>query len=134
MLGLAGGLLSSFVRTFRYYIGGYAGSGKQWVSWISIGDEVTAIRFLMENESVSGIFNLTSPGPVRMKEFWGELGRIRRRPVLFRIPKFAVRAACGKIADELILAGQRVLPRRLLESGFSFEHENIKKALSDIID
>ncbi len=133
VLGRSGGALKKMITPLRFFLGGYPGSGRQWFSWISLVDAVRAIRFLVQNEDFRGAFNLTSPKPVTMKEFYVTLGRIMNRPVWFGVPGFVLRAALGEMADETILSGQKVLPRRLLDSGFKFEYADLEKALSDII-
>jgi uncharacterized protein (TIGR01777 family) len=132
VLGLDGGAFPKMVKPFRLYFGGYLGSGKQWFSWIHLDDEVAAIKFLMENEQLKGAFNLTAPQPVTMKEFSRILGKVIHRPVWFNAPAFAARLALGEMANEMLLAGQKVLPKRLLNTGFDFKYTNVKQALIDI--
>ena len=132
VLGRDGGAFAKIVKPFRFFLGGYLGSGRQWFSWIHLDDEVAAIKFLMENEQLKGPFNLTAPQPVTMKEFSKILGKVIRRPVWFNAPAFAARLAFGEMADEMLLAGQKVLPKRLLNTGFDFKYTNVKQALIDI--
>jgi uncharacterized protein (TIGR01777 family) len=132
VLGRDGGAFPKMVKPFRLYFGGYLGSGRQWFSWIHLDDEVAAIRFLMENESLKGPFNLTAPQPVMMKEFSKILGKVMHRPVWFNTPAFAAKLAFGEMANEMLLAGQKVLPKRLLNTGFDFKYTNVKQALIDI--
>ena len=132
VLGRDGGAFEKIVKPFRLYFGGYLGSGRQWFSWIHLDDEVAAIKFLMENEHLKGAFNLTAPQPVRMKEFSKILGKVIHRPVWFNAPAFAARLAFGEMANEMLLAGQKVLPKRLLNTGFHFKYTNVKQALIDI--
>jgi len=132
VMGSGGGALGPLMKQFRLYLGGYLGSGQQWFSWISIEDEIAAIRFLMENEHLSGPFNLTSPNPVRMREFCTVLGRVLHRPVWLRVPGFAIRLALGEMADEMLLSGQRVLPNRLLEAGYEFKNPDLERALKAV--
>lgn len=134
VLGRDGGALVKLITPFRFYLGGYLGSGRQWFSWISMDDEVAAIRFLMESEHLQGVFNLTAPQPVTMKEFCVALRQILHRPAWLNVPGFAVRLALGKMADEILLSGQKVLPKRLLAAGFKFKYPDIEKALRTIID
>jgi len=132
VMGPDGGALSPLKKQFQFYLGGYLGSGQQWFSWIAIDDEIAAIKFLMENEHLSGPFNLTSPNPVKMKEFCTVLGNVLHRPVWLRVPGFAAKAALGEMADEMLLSGQRVLPKRLLEAGYEFKYTDLEKALKII--
>jgi uncharacterized protein len=133
VLGRDGGALAKLAMPFRFYLGGHLGTGRQWFSWISLDDEVAAIRFLMENENLRGAFNLTAPQPVTMKEFCKVLGKVLHRPAWLNVPAFAARLAFGEMADEMLLSGQRVLPSRLQAAGFKFKHPDVEKALSDII-
>ena len=133
VLGRSGGALPRMILPFRLYLGGHLGSGRQWCSWISLDDEVAAIRFLMENENLQGVFNLTAPQPVTMKEFCHILGRVLNRPAWLNVPAFAAQLALGEMADEMLLSGQRVLPVRLPAAGFKFKYPDLEEALSDII-
>jgi hypothetical protein len=133
VLGKDGGALEPMVRSFKYFMGGYFGSGGQWLPWISLDDEVGAILFLMENQNLSGAFNLTSPNPLIMKEFCRILGKVLHRPCLFSILPFIARIAVGQMADELLLSGQNVIPKRLLEAGYVFKHTNIEQSLTEIL-
>ena len=133
VLGPKGGALDKLAKPFRFYLGGHIGSGSQWVSWISLDDELAAIEFLIENEHLHGVFNLTAPQPVTMKEFSKILGRVLKRPVWLPVPGFVVRLALGEMADKLLLSGQRVLPKRLLEAGFQFNYANVENALDAIL-
>lgn len=132
VLGRGGGFLGRMVPVFRRYVGGPAGSGRQWISWIHIADEVRAIRFLLEHGDLSGPFNLAAPAPVRNGEFARELGRALHRPSRVRTPGFLLRLALGEMAEELILSGQRALPRRLIEAGFRFSYTGIGEAFREI--
>jgi uncharacterized protein (TIGR01777 family) len=133
VLGRDGGALARLITPFRFYVGGYLGDGRQWFSWISLEDEVAAIKFLMENENLKGVFNLTSPQPVTMKEFCVILGKVLHRPAWLGVPGFVVRVALGEMAKEMLLSGQRVLPKRLLAAGFKFKYPDVEKALNAII-
>ena len=129
VLGRDGGALAKLITPFRFYLGGHLGNGRQWFSWIHLEDEVAAIKFLLENEHLKGVFNLTAPQPVTMKEFCKILGKVLHRPVWLNVPGFAVRLAFGEMADEMLLSGQRVLPNRLLDTGFDFQYANVEQAL-----
>jgi uncharacterized protein (TIGR01777 family) len=133
VLGKSGGALPSLAKPFKYFLAGHPGSGKQWFSWISLEDEAAAIRFLMENEKQQGVFNLTAPEPVTMKEFYTKLGSVLKRPSWLPVPAFVLRIAFGEMADEMILSGQRVIPEKLLDAGFQFKHNNVEDALKTIL-
>jgi len=132
VLGSADGALPRLMQPFRFFLGGHPGRGRQWFSWISLDDEVAAIKFLMENEHLEGVFNLTSPQPMTMKKFCRKLGWVFRRPAWLFYPGFILRLALGEMADEVLLSGQRVLPKRLLAAGFEFKYPDAKKALNAI--
>jgi uncharacterized protein (TIGR01777 family) len=134
VLGRAGGALAKLAQPFRFFLGGHLGSGDQWFSWISLDDEIAAIKYLIEHESLRGVFNLTAPQSVTMKEFCTTLGNVMHRPAWTRVPAFALRLALGEMADEMLLSGQRVLPKRLLEAGFEFRYPDVETALSAIIN
>ncbi len=133
-LGPQGGALPKFIKPFRFYLGGCIGTGNQWVSWIHLHDEVAAIRFLMENDSLHGAFNLAAPQPVTMKQFVGCLAKVLKKPAWLPIPSFLARLAFGQMAGEILLASQRVIPKRLLQAGFEFKYGDLKNALTDIMD
>lgn len=128
-----GGALARMVLPFRLGLGGPFGSGRQWFPWIHIADEVGAIRFLMENEATRGPYNLTAPNPVRQAEFARALGRALRRPAFLPVPAFALRLLFGEMADAL-LTGQRAIPRRLLEAGYTFRFPELTAALRDLVE
>ena len=132
VLGRDGGALAKLAKPFRFYFGGYLGSGRQWFSWISLDDEVAAIRFLTESGSAAGVYNLTAPQPVTAKELCATLGKVLHRPCWLPVPGFLLRLALGEMADEMLLSGQRVLPKRLLAAGFEFRHPSVEEALRAI--
>jgi uncharacterized protein (TIGR01777 family) len=131
VLSARGGALTRMLLPFRLFVGGRLGSGRQWLPWIHIADEVAAIRFLMEDETASGAFNLTAPAPVTNAEFSRSLGRQLRRPSLVPMPGFALRGLFGEMST-VILDGQRAVPRRLAQAGFRFKFGNLDAALSDL--
>lgn len=132
VLSHEGGALPRMITPFKFFLGGYPGSGQQWVSWITLEDEVAAIRFLMENPQMSGAFNLTSPNPVTMKRFCQTIGDILKKPCWLAIPPLVLRLIFGKMADETLLCSQDVIPKRLLDSGFTLKYTNITEALENI--
>jgi uncharacterized protein (TIGR01777 family) len=133
VLGREGGALPRFMTPFRFYVGGHVGSGRQWVSWISLHDEIRALRFLMEHANLQGAFNLTAPNPATMKQFARTLGQVLHRPAWTFLPGFVARLAFGQMADEALLGSQKALPRRLTEAGFSFEYADLRTALEAIL-
>lgn len=127
-----GGLLDRLVPLYRLGLGGRLGSGRQFWPWISLVDEVQAIRFLLLNEAVSGPVNLTGPEPVTNAEFARTLGRVLHRPALLPVPAFALRVVLGGFADEGVLAGTRAVPRVLEQAGFTFVHRTLESALRQV--
>ncbi len=128
VLAAEGGILPVMLLPVRAFIGGPLGSGKQAVPWIHLADEVAAIRFLLENEGCSGPYNLCAPQPVSQAEFARLAGRVLRRPALLPTPAALLKLTLGEKA-QLVLEGQRAIPRRLLEAGFSFRYPGLEAAL-----
>jgi uncharacterized protein (TIGR01777 family) len=110
-------------------LGARLGNGRQYMSWISLEDEVRALEFVLSHRGMSGPVNLTGPAPVTNAEFTAALGRAVNRPTPLMLPGFAVRAALGEFADEGLLCGQRVIPAALERAGFQFQHKTIGEAL-----
>jgi len=128
--GGRGGLLGRLVPLVRLGLGSPLASGRQYWSWISLADEVGAIRHVLARDEIAGPVNLTGPEPVTNREFTRTLGRVLHRPtVLPPVPRVALRLAIGGFADEGIAAGQRVLPRVLQQTGYRFEHDTAEQAL-----
>jgi uncharacterized protein (TIGR01777 family) len=114
---------------FRLGIGGPLGSGRQFVSWISIDDLVGAIRLAIREPSLRGVVNAVAPEPVRNSELSRTLARLLRRPCLFALPAAVLRLRFGEMGQELLLASSRVRPRRLDHAGFRFSYPNLESAL-----
>jgi len=129
VLSPKGGALAKMLPPFRLGLGGRLGGGRQIMSWIALADLVRAMRFAIVTPALSGAVNATAPGPVSNAEFTRTLARVLRRPAVFPIPAFVLRALFGELADEVLLAGMKVLPRRLEEAGFPFEHRELEEAL-----
>ena len=129
VLGRAGGALARLLPPFRWGVGGRIGSGRQWMSWISLEDTVRAIRFAMETSAVRGAVNLVAPEPVRNAEFTGTLARVLRRPAFLPVPAAALKLVFGSMATNTILADQRGAPKRLAGAGFEFRHPRLEDAL-----
>ena len=123
-----GGMLDRLLPIFRLGAGGRIGSGRQWLSWISRTDIARAAAFLVK-AALGGPVNVTAPAPVTNEEFTRLLSHALHRPAVATVPAFAVRLAFGQMGEETVLAGQRVLPTRLLEAGFTFEHPTMQQAL-----
>jgi uncharacterized protein (TIGR01777 family) len=123
-----GGLLRRMAPLFRLGLGGRLGSGRQYWPWISLRDEIDAIRFLLTAPD-SGPVNLTAPTPVTNAEFTAALGRVLHRPAVLPVPGAALWVVLGEFAQVGVLAGQRAVPTKLLEAGFTFTHTDLESAL-----
>lgn len=132
VLARTGGVLKPILPIFRLGLGGRLGSGRQYVSWISLPDEVAAIRFLLTATNIAGPVNLAAPGAVTNAEYTRAIGRAVHRPTGLPVPPVALRLALDGFADE-VLAGQRVRPRVLTEAGFEFAHPDIDTALQAVL-
>ncbi len=133
VLGKDGGALVRLVQPFRFFLGGHVGNGEQWNSWIHLEDVIQSILFLMERNDLSGPFNLTAPRALKNKDFCREIGEVLGRPSWFPAPGFLLKLLFGELAKETLLSGQRVLPKRLEDSGYDFIFPETKKALADIL-
>ncbi|WP_214371335.1 TIGR01777 family oxidoreductase [Pseudonocardia sp. H11422] len=134
VLSPAGGLLGRLRPLFKGFLGGRLGNGQQYMPWISLDDEVGAIRFAIENDSLTGPVNLTGPDPVTNSEFTAALASAVGRPASIPVPAFAIRAALGEMGQELLLNGQRAVPAALLGAGFQFRHHVLGDALAAAVD
>ena len=128
VLAAGGGMLGRLLLPFRFGLGATFGSGRQYLSWISLTDEVRAIRFLLGSADAAGPFNLTAPAPVTNAEFTRALATALGRPALLTLPAVVLRTALGEVAGEL-LGSARVMPAKLTVAGFSFAHPDIATAL-----
>lgn len=126
------GAFPKMALPYKLGIGGPTGSGKQWLSWIHIDDMVRLIDFCIQNEAILGPVNATAPNPVTNREFGRALAKAMRRPNLFPLPAFILKIMFGELSI-LLLEGQKVLPRVLLEHGFTFKYSFVDKALADIV-
>ena len=132
VLSAEGGPLKTIALPFKFFAGGPLGSGKQWMSWIHIADEVAAIRYLLEEETAVGPFNLCAPEPLTNKAFSQAVGRAMGRPAFMPAPAFALRLALGEVAD-VVLDGRRALPQKLQDLGFTFQFPTADSALQDLL-
>jgi len=133
VLASHGGALAKMLTPFRLGIAGIIGSGRQYMSWISLDDLVAVISYALSNETLRGPVNAVAPNSVTNHEFTKTLGRVLRRPTLFPMPAFAARLAFGEMADGLLLASARVEPKRLLDSGFRFRFPELEAALEHAV-
>jgi uncharacterized protein (TIGR01777 family) len=133
VLSAVGGALQKMLLPFRMGVGGKVGNGRQWMSWIAIDDLVGAIQHVIKTDTLRGPVNGVGPGPVRNAEFTKTLASVLSRPAIFPMPGFAARLAFGQMADELLLASQRVEPAKLMASGYVFQKPDLSTALEDIL-
>ena len=132
VLGKHGGALKKMLTPFKLGVGGVLGDGKQWMSWVHIDDLVNLLLFAAEHPEIEGAMNGVAPAPVTNREFTKTLAATLHRPAIFPMPKFAVRAAFGEVAD-VLLGSQRVLPQVARERGFEFRFGRLEEALQDIV-
>jgi uncharacterized protein (TIGR01777 family) len=125
------GALAKMVTPFKFFVGGPLGSGKQWMPWIHIEDEIGLIVFLTENPKAEGAFNATAPNPVTMEEFCQALGKVLNRPAWASVPASALTLLLGEMAD-MVLGGQRALPKAAEKLGYSFKYPIIAQALESL--
>ena len=133
VLSSKGGALKKMLTPFKMGAGGILGSGRQYMSWISLADEVKAIRFLIETEIINGSVNLVAPNPVTNLEFTKTLGRILYRPTLLPLPALAARLLFGEMAEALLLGSARVVPKKLVDAGYEFCHADLQSTLKEIL-
>ncbi|HMD44017.1 MAG TPA: TIGR01777 family oxidoreductase [Candidatus Acidoferrum sp.] len=129
ILAKQGGALPQMVRLFKLGVGGKLGSGRQWMSWVTLTDTVHVVRLAVENAAVRGAINVVSPEPVRNVELTKALATALYRPAIFAVPEFALKLAMGEAAGELLLSSQRVLPAQLEKLGYKFTHSELGSAL-----
>jgi uncharacterized protein (TIGR01777 family) len=127
-----GGALPLLTLPYKLFVGGKLGNGNQIYSWIHIKDIVYAIIFLIQNDRTNGPYNLTSPNPVSNSEFGRTIAKVLKRPHYFTVPSFVIHLAFGEVAS-VVLTGQKVIPQKLLESGYEFRFSYLEDALYDIL-
>ncbi|HWE25815.1 MAG TPA: TIGR01777 family oxidoreductase [Myxococcales bacterium] len=131
VLAREGGALKQMLPPFKAFVGGPIGSGKQWFPWIHMADELALILWALDG-AVRGPLNAVAPAPVRMKDFARSLARALRRPAFFSVPPIVLRIGLGEMA-EVLLEGQRAVPKKALESGFQFRFGELEPALRDLV-
>jgi len=134
VLGRDGGALPPMARPFRCFVGGPIGSGRQYMSWITIDDWVSMVLWAMTTPSVTGALNATAPYAVTNAAFSAAIGRALHRPSLFPAPGFVLRMIFGEMADAILLGGQRVVPAKARALGFRFEHTDLNRALVHVLE
>jgi len=135
VLDTRGGVLARMLLPFKLGIGGRQGSGKQWMSWIALADQVGAIRHAIDHGSVRGPVNLVAPNPVTNANFARTLGHALRRPTIFPTPLLALKLRFGpELVESLLVASQRVVPAQLVDSGYEFTSSSLDAALQVIFE
>ena len=134
VLSSEGGPLAKMLPPFKMGVGGVLGNGRQYMSWIALDDAVAAIHHTLVTDSLQGPVNNVAPHPVTNRELTKALGRVLRRPTLFPLPSFGLRLMFGReMANELFLSSTRVVPTRLLESGYAFQYADLEGALRHVL-
>ena len=128
-----GGMLKELLTPFKLGVGGPLAGGKQYVAWIDIEDEIGILLWALDGEKVSGVVNATSPNPVTNKEFSKALGRAVNRPAVAPVPGLVLDAKFGKEFGQVLRGGQRVIPKRTEELGYSFKHPDLDEALAGLV-
>ncbi len=128
-----GGALAKMITPFKLFAGGPIGNGRQWFSWIHREDLVNLILQALKQTEMSGVYNATSPKPVRMQELSDTMGKVMHRPSWLPVPSFAIEALLGD-GSVVVLEGQKVLPQRTLETGFNYQYPNLQPALVEILE
>jgi uncharacterized protein (TIGR01777 family) len=127
-----GGALKFMMPAFKLGLGGPVGDGEQYWAWISMADVLGAIEFLMHHAHTRGVYNFVAPQPVTSRQFARTLGQVLKRPAVLRMPETLAHAVGDGLADELILSSQRVVPARLADAGYTFEHPELSTALNEL--
>jgi len=128
-----GGALERMLLPFQLGLGGRLGSGKQWMSWITLPDAIGVLRHALENDALAGPVNAVAPNPVRNAEFTRTLGKVLGRPTIFPAPAFALRLVLGEMAGALLLSSQCVVPQKLQQQGYGFRHADLETGLRAVL-
>jgi uncharacterized protein (TIGR01777 family) len=132
ILAAHGGALPQMALPFKLGAGGRLGDGRQWMSWLTLGEAVRIVRFALATSTLAGPVNAVTPNPVRNSEFTKVLAKALHRPALFPAPALALRLAVGEMADALLLGSQKVMPSKLTEAGYIFGQPDLAGALADV--
>ncbi len=132
VLSLDAEILKTMKRQFKYYAGGYIGSGNQWFPWVHINDVVKIYLKSLDDEKVYGIYNICAPDLVTMKQFVKTFGKIINRPSYFRVSKFILKIILGEMSES-ITASIKMNPKKLIDSGYKFKYEDLEDALKDLL-
>jgi uncharacterized protein (TIGR01777 family) len=133
VLSKDGGALATMLTPFSLGVGGVVGSGKQWMSWLTLDDFVAIVNFELEHDDIEGAVNVVAPNPVTNEEFTKTLGEVIHRPTFLPLPKFAVDLMMGEMGDALLIDSARVTPKKLEDAGYEFKFTELKAALEDAL-
>jgi len=134
VLARDGGALPTMLPPFRFGLGGTLGDGSQYVGWLHLDDLIAVLLACLDDDQLAGPVNTVAPNPITNRQLTKTLGKVLGRPTLLPVPAFGVRLAFGNLADELLLASQRVVPRKLEQRGFRWRFPNLEPALRDLLD
>lgn len=134
VLNKKGGMLKQLIPSFKMGLGAIVGDGNQMISWIHMDDLIKIFRFLLSNPTLNGVFNLTAPNPVPQKQFAQIMAKTMHRPLFLKLPTFLVKLLFGEMGESILLEGQRVFPKRLLQEGYEFKYPELELALKAEID
>ncbi|MEZ5344369.1 MAG: TIGR01777 family oxidoreductase [Pyrinomonadaceae bacterium] len=134
VLSKDGGALQKMLTPFNFGLGGVIGSGKQYMSWISIDDLVNILIFVLNNDDMKGAVNATSPNPATNEEFTKTLGAVLSRPTILPVPEFGIKLLFGEMGERLVIEGARVIPEKLGEAGYKFSYEELEPALRHALE
>ena len=129
VLSTKGGAFKKMLPVFKIGLGGKLGDGFQFVPWITLEDEVHAIEFILENKNIFGPVNLVSPNPITNKQLTKVIARVLKRPAVLPLPRFLLKTVAGEMAEELLLSGAKVFPKKLIAAGFKFRHPELEGAI-----
>ena len=133
VLGKGGGALRKMLPPFKMGLGGKIGNGQQWMPWIHLDDLVGIILYCINHDHLKNAINGTSPNPVTNRAFTKALGQALKRPTVLPMPSIVVKLLMGQMGEELLLAGKKVLPTKILDAGYQFQYQELEKALLDIV-
>lgn len=133
VLGQNGGALSRMKFPFKLGLGGKIGTGLQWMSWVHLEDMIRLIEFCIQNSQMEGPVNATAPHPLTNLAFTRALGKELHRPTFMTMPEFMIKFIFGQMGEELLLQGQRVIPAKLLQNGFTFSYPDLESALNNLL-
>ncbi|WP_372367111.1 TIGR01777 family oxidoreductase [Candidatus Uabimicrobium sp. HlEnr_7] len=133
VMGTSGGPLQKMLLPFKLGLGGRLGNGKQYVSWISINDIVGIIEHIIDNKNVSGPINACAPNPVTNQEMTKTLGKVLSRPTIFPVPRFVFKTLARQMSDEMLFSSTRAKPKKIMDSGYVFQHNFLQDALQDLL-